>query len=81
MEEKDITLTFDEKVLQKIVAEGINEEFGARPLKRYMQETIEDMLSQKLLNDELQRGSSVTMTVDSTNNLQLLKVTNVSAIL
>lgn len=71
MQEKDIEFTFNEKVLQKITTEGVNEEFGARPLRRYIQDTIEDLLSQKILKDEIKRGDKVLVTVDENNNLQL----------
>lgn len=65
MEEKDITVTFSQKSLEKIVNEGYEIEFGARPLRRYIQDNIEDILSKKLLSDEIKRGSKIEISTDS----------------
>lgn len=66
---QDITLLFDEKVIAKITTEGFDKEFGARPLRRYIQDTIEDFVAKKKLEDQIQRGSTVTLSTDDKNNL------------
>jgi ATP-dependent Clp protease ATP-binding subunit ClpC len=71
MEEKDIDVDFDEKIIEKISQEGFDQEFGARPLKRFIQDNIEDLIAQKILKDEIKRGDKLSLTVDSSNNLQL----------
>ncbi len=67
--EKDINARFDDKLLTKIAMDGVNEEFGARPLRRFIQDNIEDIISQKMLKDEIKRGSSVVVTTDSANQI------------
>ena len=47
-----------------IVDEAYNPEFGARPLRRYVQHTVETMLSRKLLQGDLCPGSTVTVDED-----------------
>ena len=47
-----------------IVDEAYNPEFGARPLRRYVQHTVETMLSRKLLQGGLLPGSTVTVDVE-----------------
>ena len=37
---------------------------GARPLRRYVQHTVETMLSRKLLQGDLRPGSTVTVDVE-----------------
>lgn len=69
--EKDITANFDEKIIDKIAHEGFDQEFGARPLNRFIQDNIEDPIAKKMLKDEIKRGSKVNISVDSDNNLQL----------
>ena len=64
-------MSFDEKILNKIVVEGSDEEFGARPLRRYIQDNIEDLLAQKMLREEIKRGDKVLILLDQNNNLQL----------
>ena len=69
MEKQDITLSFDEAVIEKITKEGFDEDFGARPLRRYLQDTVEDMIAQKRLTKEIDRGSKVAFIIDGTGAL------------
>ncbi|HVF69562.1 MAG TPA: ATP-dependent Clp protease ATP-binding subunit [Xanthomonadales bacterium] len=71
MEEQDIKLVFDDAVIEKISKEGFDPEFGARPLRRYIQDNIEDMIAQKKLTKELDRGKTATFSIDGTGALQL----------
>ena len=71
--EKDIKVNFDEKVLAKIATEGFDKDFGARPLRRFIQNNIEDLIAQKMLKDEIKRGDSIQILVDSSNNIQISK--------
>ncbi len=71
--EKDVKVTFDEKVFEKIAKEGFDKDFGARPLRRFIQDSIEDMIAQKMLKDEIKRGDSIQVLVDSSNNIQVSK--------
>jgi len=69
--EKDITLTFDEKIISKVAKEGFDQEFGARPLRRFIQDSIEDLLAQKILKEEIKRGDKILISEDASNNLQV----------
>lgn len=69
LQEQDITFTYDEKLLQKIITEGFDMQFGARPLRRYIQSNIEDIMAQKKLKDEIKRGNKVYMTTDEVGNV------------
>ncbi len=69
MQKQDITLTFDEAVIEKITKEGFDQDFGARPLRRYLQDTVEDMIAQKRLTKEIDRGSNVAFVIDGTGAL------------
>lgn len=71
LEEKDIIVNFDEKIIEKIAQEGFDQEFGARPLKRFIQDNIEDLIAQKMLKDEIKRGDRINISVDPSNKLQL----------
>lgn len=72
MEEQDIKLTFDDAVIEKICQEGFDQEFGARPLRRYIQDTVEDIIAQKKLTKELDRGKTGTFSLDGTGALVLI---------
>lgn len=74
LSENDIKVSFDEKVVTKIANEGFDKEFGARPLRRFIQDSIEDTIAQKMLKDEIKRGDNLSITIDSTNNISINKV-------
>ncbi|HSW48408.1 MAG TPA: ATP-dependent Clp protease ATP-binding subunit, partial [Candidatus Saccharimonadales bacterium] len=63
LEEQDIKLIFEPAVIEKISKEGFDSEFGARPLRRYIQDNIEDMIAQKKLTKELDRGKTATFSI------------------
>jgi ATP-dependent Clp protease ATP-binding subunit ClpA len=69
MNDKDITLFVDEKVLAKLITEGIDPEFGARPLRRFIQDKIDDVLAKQMLSDKIGRGNNVMLTTDEQNNI------------
>ena len=72
--ERDVTVYFDEKIIAKIVNEGFDKDFGARPLRRFIQDKIEDLIAQQMLKDEIKRGDKIQVLVDSANNIVLNKV-------
>jgi len=63
LKEKDINVMFEEPVIEKIATEGFDRDFGARPLKRYIQDNIEDLIAQKMLKDEIKRGDKIVVSV------------------
>jgi ATP-dependent Clp protease ATP-binding subunit ClpC len=69
--DQDITITFDDAVIEKITKEGFDPEFGARPLRRYIQDNIQDLIAQKKLTSEIVRGKKVNIGVDGASNIQL----------
>jgi ATP-dependent Clp protease ATP-binding subunit ClpC len=71
---KDITVYFDEKIIAKIVSEGFDKDFGARPLRRFIQDKIEDLVAQQILKDEIKRGDKIQVSVDASGNITLGKV-------
>jgi len=68
LEKMKITISFSDKAIQKIVDEGFIKEFGARPLKRYIQTNIEDQLSLKILSGEVGENDNVHIDVQMKND-------------
>ncbi|MBR5376869.1 MAG: ATP-dependent Clp protease ATP-binding subunit [Lachnospiraceae bacterium] len=60
-EELDITLKISPKAKEFIVKEGADRKYGARPLKRMIQNMIEDPLSEEVLKGNAKQGSTVTI--------------------
>ena len=44
-----------------IVEESYDPQFGARPLRRYVQHTVETMLSKRILRGEVSPGQVITV--------------------
>jgi len=62
--DRKITLTLTDAAKSFMAKRGYEPAFGARPLKRVIQKHIVDPLSMKILDGEVQDGSSVTVDVD-----------------
>jgi len=57
------TLLYDEDVLDHILEKGYNPQFGARPLKRAIQNEIEDYLSEEYLKGKIKVAKKVTLSI------------------
>jgi ATP-dependent Clp protease ATP-binding subunit ClpC len=60
-----IKLKISETALDKITDEGYDEVYGARPLRRAIQNKIEDLLAECILNGDFGAGDSVTVDYES----------------
>ncbi len=57
LQEKDATLIITDEAKDLILETGYNKEYGARPLKRAIQNLIEDKLAKIALTDRIKSGS------------------------
>jgi len=62
--EKGIVLKTNDKVREFLVDQGYDPKLGARPLRRAIQEFIEDPLSEEVLRGRFGFGSKITLKVD-----------------
>jgi ATP-dependent Clp protease ATP-binding subunit ClpB len=62
--ERKITLEVDDKALEWLSEAGFDPVYGARPLKRVIQRTLQDPLALKLLEGSLSEGSKVSISCD-----------------
>lgn len=62
LENLNITVQFDDSVLQSLADTGFDPVYGARPLRRVIQNSIEDNLSEKILDGSIKNGDSVKCT-------------------
>lgn len=65
LEEKKITLKLTDRALEYIIKNGYDPEYGARPLRRVIEQTIEDNLAESLLNNEIRENSSVNLDIEN----------------
>jgi ATP-dependent Clp protease ATP-binding subunit ClpB len=60
--QQHMTLTVDKAAKQQLARQGYDPQFGARPLKRTIQELLLDPLAQRLLAGEFKPGDTVRVT-------------------
>lgn len=63
LKNKNINFVINKPLKDKIVELGYNPTFGARELKRVIQDKIENVLASALLSDELKKGSTVEIII------------------
>ncbi|MGQ9457734.1 MAG: ATP-dependent Clp protease ATP-binding subunit [Anaerolineae bacterium] len=63
LQERRITLELTEEAREWLAKRGYNRDFGARPLKRLIEQTVEDALSEKILAGEFHEGDTVVVEV------------------
>ncbi len=64
LHDRAISLSWDNEVVTKLAREGYDPKFGARPLRRLIQRTVEDGLSEELLAGRIALGDSVRLAVE-----------------
>ena len=71
LEDKQISVELTENAKTAIVDAAYDPQYGARPLRRYVQHTVETMLSKRILRGEVLPGQIVT--VDAQNGELVMK--------
>jgi ATP-dependent Clp protease ATP-binding subunit ClpC len=61
LKENDIILAPTEEAIELLADLGYEREYGARPLKRVIQQKVEDALSDALLSGEIEDGDKVVI--------------------
>lgn len=65
--DKGYQITFDKTVLQKVFDLNKLEEYGARPVKRIIQNLCEDYLSEEILKGEISIGQPIVLKIKDDN--------------
>ena len=72
LEAKKITIILDETAKGFIAEKGFDPVFGARPLKRVIQQEIENPLSLEILKGQVMDGQTVTFSFDPVKKTLLI---------
>lgn len=59
IEKKGYNLVIDEVLISVVVQHGYDPEFGARPMRRVIQDEIEEKIASKIIAGNLQRGDKI----------------------
>jgi ATP-dependent Clp protease ATP-binding subunit ClpC len=67
--EQGIELQVTERFKDRLVEEGYNPSYGARPLRRAIMRLLEDTLAEEILSGRLQDGNTASVDVDDTGKV------------
>jgi ATP-dependent Clp protease ATP-binding subunit ClpC len=73
MEEKGIHLSVTEAFKERLVEEGYNPSYGARPLRRAVMRLLEDSLAEEFLSGRIGEGDSAVVDVDDSKQVVIRK--------
>ncbi len=59
----EINISFSDAAIEKIAKSGFDPVYGARPLRRAIQNEIEDMLSEQIIDGAVKNGDTVSLDV------------------
>ncbi|CBN54150.1 ATP-dependent Clp protease ATP-binding subunit [Kamptonema animale CS-326] len=71
--EKGITLDVTEAFKERLVKEGYNQSYGARPLRRAIMRLLEDVLAEEILSGRIKDGDSAVVDVDDDGQVKVLQ--------
>jgi len=67
LKESKYNFTYDDSVVDLISKIGFDETYGARPIKRAIQDKIEDLISDEVLNNVVKEGGKYQLTAKDEN--------------
>nr|YP_010337235.1 Clp protease ATP binding subunit [Pseudoerythrocladia kornmannii]UNJ16820.1 Clp protease ATP binding subunit [Pseudoerythrocladia kornmannii] len=72
LKQKDIQLDVTDRFKNRLVDEGYNPSYGARPLRRAVMRLLEDSLAEEVLSEKIQAGDSAVVDVDEEGQVKVL---------
>ena len=79
MQDKGITLTVSDAFKERLVEEGYNPSYGARPLRRAVMRLMEDSLAEEVLTGRIKDGDAAEMDVDDNKQIVVRNVSKSTA--
>ena len=67
LKDRKITLNVTDRALAQMAKDSYNPAFGARPVKRFIQSTVETKLGRALISGTFDDGDTITIDYDGTN--------------
>ena len=69
--EREITLTVSDHFKERLVEDGFDPSYGARPLRRAIMRLLEDVLAEALLAGQIQDGENVYVDLDENGEVKV----------
>ncbi|MBK7455247.1 MAG: ATP-dependent Clp protease ATP-binding subunit [Anaerolineales bacterium] len=73
LKDHELVLTASDEALSLLATQGYDSEFGARPLRRVIQQKVEDPLSDRVLAGEFVNGDAIKVDINDDGELVLNK--------
>jgi ATP-dependent Clp protease ATP-binding subunit ClpC len=73
LKEQGITLEVTERFKDRLVSEGYNPAYGARPLRRAIMRLLEDVLAEQILGGSIKDGDTALVDVDDSGTVTVLQ--------
>jgi ATP-dependent Clp protease ATP-binding subunit ClpC len=70
-EERGIVLAVEDALVARLAADGFDEAYGARPLKRHVRRTLEKELTRAILDGRIGEGATVTARLEAEGGIAL----------
>jgi ATP-dependent Clp protease ATP-binding subunit ClpC len=61
---QNVAVELTDEAMQKVLEMGYDPEFGARPMRRALQKTVEDAVAKKLLANEAKSGDTIKLGIE-----------------
>jgi ATP-dependent Clp protease ATP-binding subunit ClpC len=76
LESMKYKVTYEQSVIDLIAKVGFDEQYGARPIKRAIQDKIEDLISEKILTNEVIEEKQYMLFVKGEGDNQTIEIEN-----
>ena len=73
--ERSMKLEYDHEVVKLLAREGYDANYGARPLRRTIQRSVEDALSEEIIAGKIALGDAVSLYVSEEGKIAFRKIT------
>ena len=80
MDEKAIHLSVTDAFKERLVEEGYNPSYGARPLRRAVMRLLEDSLAEEFLSGRIGEGDAAVVDVNDDKQVVIRKDTPVASV-
>ena len=70
--DKTLRVVLSEKAMDSIIDQGFDPNFGARPLKRYLQSKVETLIARKVIAADVAPGTELTIDLDTNGEIVIV---------
>ena len=72
LKEKDLGLDVDKKVIGFLAKEGFDPDYGARPIRRIVQERVEDSIAEHILSGVFKKGDIIKVVMKGKDKIEFM---------